>query len=85
MHAVFVLNTVIFVGLQSNCHFNDRFYNKSLNIRFHENPSSGSRQTDSHDEAIANALKNDRNSFWLVKTVLYKQLIAGFWSQHSKR
>jgi len=47
---------VILVRLLWNFNFLDRFSKKSSNIKFHENPSSGSqvalwdRQTDRHDE-----------------------------------
>jgi hypothetical protein len=47
---------VNFVGFWWIFNFLDRFSKKTLNIKFHENPSSGSRvipcgRTDGHDEA----------------------------------
>jgi len=49
---------VIFVRFLKNLEFLDSFFEKYLNIKFHENPSSGGRvfspeniRTDRHDEA----------------------------------
>jgi len=50
----------LFVRVQSNFNFLDRFFHQSSHIKFHSNPSSGSRvvacgQTDRHDKATSNS------------------------------
>jgi hypothetical protein len=58
---------VIVVRFYSNLNFLDRFFDKYSNIKFHENPFSGSRvvprgRTDRRNEAITVAFRNFANA-----------------------